>query len=94
MWLMLQQNNPDDYIIGTGEKHSVEDFASTAFSHLGLNYKDHIELDKNLIRSVESDNRVADPSKAKKVLNWKPEFSFENLVCDMVESDLKSISNN
>ena len=94
MWLMLQQDNPDDYIIGTGQKHTVEDFANTAFSHVGLNYKDHIELDKDLVRSVESDNRVADSSKAKKILEWKPGFSFEDLVYDMVESDLKSLSNN
>jgi len=94
MWLMLQQNNPDDYIIGTGQKHTVEDFASTAFSYVGLNYKDHIELDKDLIRSVESDNRVADSSKAKKKLKWKPGFSFDQLVSDMVESDLKLVTNN
>jgi len=94
MWLMLQQDNPDDYIIGTGQKHSVEDFLYTAFSHVGLNYKDHIDLDKNLMRSVESDNRVADPLKAKRVLLWKPQFSFKDLVSDMVESDLKLISNN
>ena len=92
MWLMLQQDNPDDYIIGTGQKHTVEDFANTAFSHVGLNYKDHIELDKDLVRSVESDNRVADSSKAKKILEWRPGFSFEDLVYDMVESDLRSLS--
>ena len=93
MWLMLQQDKPDDYIIGTGVKHSVEDFANKAFSHVGLNYKDYIDLDKNLIRSVESDNRVADPVKALKVLKWKPKFSFDDLVGDMVESDLKLITN-
>ena len=94
MWLMLQQDKPDDYIIGTGVKHSVEDFANKAFSHVGLNYKDYIDLDKNLIRSVESDNRVADPVKAQKILKWKPKFSFEDLVSDMVESDLELITNN
>ena len=94
MWLMLQQDNPDDYIIGTGIKHSVEDFANKAFSHVGLNYRDYIDVDKNLIRSVESDNRVADPIKAKKILKWKPKFSFEELVGDMVESDLELITNN
>ncbi len=94
MWLMLQQDKSDDYIIGTGVKHSVEDFANKAFSHVGLNYKDYIDLDKNLIRSVESDNRVADPIKAQKILKWKPKFSFEDLVGDMVESDLELITNN
>ncbi len=61
---------------------------------MGLNYKDYIDLDKNLIRSVESDNRVADPIKAQKILKWKPKFSFEDLVGDMVESDLELITNN
>jgi len=94
MWLMLQQDIPDDYIIGTGLKHSVEDFANTAFSHVGLNYKDHVDVNEVLRRSVESDFRVADSSKAKKILKWKPKFSFEKLVGDMVESDLKLISSN
>ena len=80
MWLMLQQNKPDDYVIGTGKKHSVLDFADKAFAHVGLNYKDFIDLDKNLTRSVQSDNRVADCTKAKKILNWKPKFSFDQLV--------------
>ena len=94
MWLMLQQDKPDDYIIGTGVKHSVEDFANKAFSHVGLNYKDYIDLDKNLIRSAESDNRVADPVKAQKILKWKPKFSFDQLVSAMVESDLELVTNN
>ncbi len=94
MWLMLQQNKPDDYVIGTGKKHSVLDFTDKAFAHVGLNYKDFIDLDKNLIRSVESDNRVADCTKAKKILNWKPKFSFDQLVSDMVESDLELVTNN
>ena len=94
MWLMLQQNKPDDYVIGTGKKHSVLDFADKAFAHVGLNYKDFIDLDKNLTRSVQSDNRVADCTKAKKILNWKPKFSFDQLVSDMVESDLELVTNN
>jgi len=94
MWLMLQQNKPDDYVIGTGKKHSVLDFADKAFAHVGLNYKDFIYLDKNLTRSVQSDNRVADCTKAKKILNWKPKFSFDQLVSDMVESDLELVTNN
>ena len=93
MWLMLQEDNPDDYIIGTGVKHSVEDFANIAFSHVGLNYKDFIDLDKNLLRTVESDNRIADSTKAQKVLKWKPKFSFEELVREMVDSDLELVTN-
>ena len=92
--ILVSQDKPDDFIIGTGVKHSVEDFANKAFSYVGLNYKDYIDLDKNLIRSVESDNRVADPVKAQKILKWKPKFSFEDLVGDMVESDLELITNN
>ena len=94
MWLMLQQDKPDDYVIGTGEKHSVQDFADKAFAHVGLDYKNFIDLDKNLIRSMESDNRVADCTKAQKILKWRPKFSFDELVVDMVESDLKLITNN
>jgi len=93
MWMMLQQDKPDDYIIGTGVKHSVEDFADKAFAHVGLNYRDFIDSDNNLLRSVESDNRVADSTKAQKILNWRPKFSFDELVVDMVESDLKLLTN-
>ena len=94
MWLMLQQDQPDDYVIGTGVKHSVQDFADKAFAHVGLNYQNFIDLEKNLIRSVESDNRIADFTKAQKILKWRPKFSFDELVADMVESDLKLITNN
>jgi len=94
MWLMLQQDKADDYVIGTGKKYSVQDFADKAFAHVGLNFKDFVNVDKSLLRSVESNNRIADSTKAKKILKWKPQFSFEELVADMVESDLKLITNN
>ena len=70
MWMMLQNNNPEDYVIGTGKKHSVEDFAKKAFEHVGLNYKDYIIIDKNLIRPAEVDILLANYSKAEKELNW------------------------
>ena len=92
MWLMLQQKNPDDYVIGTGEQHSVEDFAKKAFEHVGLNYKDYIVIDKNLIRPAEVDTLIADCSKAKKILNWKPKISFDDLVISMVEHDLENVN--
>ena len=92
MWLMLQKDNPEDYVIGTGKEHSVEDFAKKAFAHVGLNYKDHIVIDKNLIRPAEVDTLLADYTKAKKNLNWKPKISFNDLVITMVESDLENIS--
>lgn len=93
MWLMLQKDKAEDYVIGTGEEHSVKEFAKKAFSHVGLNYKDHIEIDKKLIRPSEVDALLADYSKAKKNLGWKPKFSFDELVQNMVESDLKNFNN-
>ena len=90
MWMMLQQDSPGDYVIGTGEKHSVEEFAKKAFAHVGLNYKDHIEIDQRLMRPAEVDVLLADCSKAKKILKWKPKISFDDLIIDMVESDLKN----
>ena len=92
MWMMLQQNNPDDFVIGTGKEHSVMDFANKAFAHVGLNYKDYLIIDKNLIRPAEVDTLLADFTKAKKKLNWKPKISFEDLVVSMVENDLKLIN--
>ena len=92
MWLMLQKDNPEDYVIGTGKEHSVEDFAKKAFAHVGLNYKDHIVIDKNLIRPAEVDTLLADYTKAKKNLNWEPKISFDDLVITMVENDLENIS--
>jgi GDPmannose 4,6-dehydratase len=92
MWLMLQQENGGDYVIGTGKQHSVEDFAKKAFQHLKLNYKDYIEIDKNLIRPAEVDTLLADYSSAKKNLNWQPKISFDDLVHSMVDNDLANIS--
>jgi GDPmannose 4,6-dehydratase len=92
MWLMLQKDNPEDYVIGTGKEHSVEDFAKKAFAHVGLNYKDHIVIDKQLMRPAEVDTLLADYTKAKKNLNWEPKISFDDLVISMVENDLENIS--
>ena len=93
MWLMMQQETPSDYVIGTGKEYSVEQFAQKAFSHVGLNYKDHIEIDAQLKRPAEVDSLLADFSRAKKLLKWEPKVSFDNLVKDMVESDIKYINN-
>ena len=93
MWLMMQQETPSDYVIGTGKEYSVEQFAQKAFSHVGLNYKDHIEIDAQLKRPAEVDSLLADFSRAKKLLKWEPKVSFDNLVKDMVESDIKYITN-
>jgi len=93
MWLMLQQKEPGDYVIGTGKQFTVEDFAKKAFKHVGLNYKDHIEVDKKLIRPAEVDSLLADYSKAKKILKWEPKISFDDLVVNMVDHDLENIRN-
>jgi len=92
MWLMLQQDTPDDFVVGTGAEHSVKDFAEKAFNHVGLNYRDHVVIDENLIRPAEVTTLLADSSKAKKVLNWEPEVSFDDLVKNMVESDLEFVT--
>ena len=91
MWLMLQQNDPKDYVIGTGEQHSVKEFLEIAFNYVGLNYQDYVKIDKAFFRPAEVETLLADPSNAKKNLNWKPKINFENLVKEMVESDLKNI---
>ena len=93
MWLMLQQKSPGDYVIGTGTEHSVEDFAKKAFNCVGLNFKDYVVIDKNLLRPDEVDTLLANCSKAKKILKWKPEVTFDELVEGMVESDLEFVKN-
>ena len=90
MWMMLQKEKPGDYVVGTGKEHSVEEFAKKAFSHVGLNYKDHIVIDQKLMRPAEVDTLLADNSKALKDLKWKPKISFDELVSSMVEHDLKN----
>jgi len=93
MWLMLQQESPSDYVIGTGKEYSVEQFAEKAFNYVGLNYKDHIVIDNQLKRPAEVDSLLANFSKAKKILKWEPQVSFDNLVKEMVESDIESVTN-
>ena len=93
MWLMLQQDNPGDYVVGTGINHSVEEFVKKAFDYVNLNYKDYVIVDKSLIRPTEVDALLANYSKAKKVLKWEPKISFDNLISEMVESDLEFVTN-
>ena len=93
MWLMVQQDTPGDYVVGTGVENSVENFAKKAFDHVGLNYKDYVVIDQNLMRPAEVNTLLADSSKAKKILKWKPEVSFDDLVKGMVESDLEFVTN-
>ena len=93
MWLMLQQKKPEDYVVGTGTEHSVEVFAKKAFKHVGLNYKDYVEIDKSLIRPSEVNDLLANYSKAKKKLGWKPVITVDHLIEEMVESDLEFVTN-
>ena len=92
MWLMLQQDKPDDYVISSDETHSVEEFAQLAFEAVNLNYKDYIKTDPKLIRPAEVEHLVGDSTKASTNLGWKPEVSFKELVQLMVESDLELVA--
>lgn len=92
MWLMLQQDEPEDYVIATGKSHSVKDFLETAFSYVDLDYHDYLVIDENLYRPSEVNILQGDASKAQKKLGWDPEISFEDLVQKMVEGDLKYYS--
>lgn len=91
MWLMLQQKKAEDYVIGTGEQHSVEEFLDIAFKHVGKNYKDYLKIDERFFRPTEVETLLANPTNSKKKLNWEPKIKFEDLVKEMVEADLKNI---
>jgi GDPmannose 4,6-dehydratase len=91
MWLILQQNQPDDYVIATGETHSVQEFCEEAFGHAGLDWRKYVEIDKAYYRPAEVDLLIGDPSKAKKVLGWQPKTRFKELVGLMVDADLKML---
>ena len=88
MWLMLQQDHPDDYVVATGESHSVREFVELAFSLAGLDYRDHVTADAQLYRPAEVDLLIGDPSKAHSRLGWEPQTRFRDLVRRMVEADL------
>ena len=88
MWLMLQQQPAQDYVIGTGVTHSVRDFCREAFAHLDLDYQDYVVQDDKFIRPTEDAQLVADPTRARQVLGWEPRVAFSEIVKMMVESDL------
>lgn len=92
MWLMLQQDRPDDFVIATGEVHTVEDLCKEAFSAVGLNWKDYILTDPHFIPPLETGPLCGDYSKAKKILDWKPKTTFKELIKIMVHSDLARFS--
>ncbi|KAA3646303.1 MAG: GDP-mannose 4,6-dehydratase [Chloroflexi bacterium] len=91
MWLMLQQDEPDDFVIGTGETHSVQELCEVAFGALDLNWQDHVVQDEKFYRPAEVDLLVSDPSKAREKLKWQPEVSFKELIEMMVEADVKML---
>jgi GDPmannose 4,6-dehydratase len=88
MWMMLQQDTPGDYVVATGEKHSVRELVELAFAHVGLTADDHIEIDPTLIRPAEVNTLRGDATKARDELGWRPDVSFEDLVAMMVDADL------
>ena len=93
MWLMLQQDKPDDYVVATGETHSVREFCEEAFSYVGLDYKDFVRIDKRYMRPAEVDILIGDASKAKRILNWEPKTKFKELARLMVDADLEYVKN-
>jgi GDPmannose 4,6-dehydratase len=93
MWLMLQQDEPDDYVIATGEDHSVRELVEVAFGHLDMDWEEHVELDPALLRPAEVDHLIGDSSKAREKLGWEPRTSFEELIKLMVDSDVDLLSN-
>ncbi len=91
MWLMLQQDSPDDYVIGTGEAHSVREFVQLAFAFADLDWREYVEVDPRYFRPAEVDYLLCDASKARRVLGWEPSVSFRELVRMMVEGDLAEV---
>lgn len=92
MWLMLQQNKPDDYVIATGKSTTVRDMCEIAFSHVGLNYEDYVVIDQNFYRPAEVDILLGNPAKAKAKLGWESKTTLEELITMMVDADMKRVS--
>jgi GDPmannose 4,6-dehydratase len=92
MWMMLQQDRADDYVIATGVTHSVKQLVETAFGHAGLDWQKYVRVDPAFLRPAEVDHLIGDASKARRVLGWEPSVSFERLVAMMVDADIKALS--
>jgi GDPmannose 4,6-dehydratase len=91
MWMMLQADEPDDYVVATGEKHSVREALEVAFAHAGLNYEEHVEIDPRYFRPSEVDSLLGDPAKAREQLGWEPKVRFRELVELMVDADIAEL---
>jgi GDPmannose 4,6-dehydratase len=91
MWMMLQQSSPDDYVIATGETHSVREMCEVAFEHVGLDYQEYVVSDPRFYRPAEVDLLIGDASKAGKILGWEPQVTFTELIHSMVDSDLSNL---
>ncbi len=91
MWLMLQQDQPDDYVIATGETHTVREFIEIAFDRAGLDWQKYVEIDPKFYRPAEVDLLIGDPTKAHKVLGWKPKTTFRQLASMMVDADMEAL---
>jgi GDPmannose 4,6-dehydratase len=91
MWLMLQQDQPDDYVVGSGKTHTVQEFVEIAFSRVGLDWQDFVVVDPKFLRPAEVDLLLADSTKARTRLGWQPHVSFEDLVHMMVDADVATL---
>ena len=89
MWLMLQQAAPDDYVVATGQTHSVREFCEVAFAEANLDYRDYVRQDKRFYRPAEVDVLMGDASKARRALGWEPKVTFRELVREMVRQDVR-----
>jgi GDPmannose 4,6-dehydratase len=91
MHLMLQQPEPDDFVIATGQTHSVREMCDLAFSEVGLDYRDYVKVDERYYRPAEVDLLVGDAAKARQILGWSPTYTFEEMIKEMVQEDLTSL---
>jgi GDPmannose 4,6-dehydratase len=91
MWLILQQERPDDYVVGSGEAHSVKEFVAEAFGYVGLDWREYVEFDGKYVRPTEVDVLLANPAKAREQLSWKPKLTFSELVRIMVDADMEAV---
>ena len=91
MWLMLQQDEPDDYVVATGQTHSVREFAERAFAHVGLDYEDYVVVDERFYRPAEVELLLGDATKARETFGWTPDYDYEDLVTEMVDKDLERL---